>query len=656
MSKIGPSNAILSSFTQNKIQINGSITLKINIADVTVLQEFIVTPMLDVDFLLGLNFLQTNNITIEYGSSTLRTKSGGFCALFEKPKDVTRVMRIRCEKTVTVPANTVQFISGKIPATEKNYQGMVEPFNTTMQATGVLMGPSVVYTDKRWLPVRCLNLQDEPLVLYRGSTLGFLKPATLQGNLHDVKMVGHEKQPAPTKMSPPSGKSSSQQEKKSDLWTKKKLFEALKLDEIMVKMTAEERIRLEDVLWQYRSCFAYDKDDFGCCNMYTAHIDLKRDFVPSWTPSRPTPYKLEPVMDEKIENMIATGVVEPLTAESSWNSPIFLVANSTPGSYRVVADMRGVNRQCLEDKFELPNLNHMLDRMTECSIMSTFDMAASFHQIPYDDESKLITAFKYKGRRLNFARMIMGHCSSSSSFTRMLYKLLEFVPIEQLVYFLDDLLLGSKDVASHIDRLEMLLEQLEKANLKLTPAKTALMRTEVKYVGVTLSAEGIRINDERIEAIKKIPAPTSFKETQKVLGFFGYNRKFIRRYSELSRPLYALLQKGKRFEWTTECEEAFQELKVAVSNSPTLCFPQVDDPHDSYEVQLDGSKYGMGAILSQMINGERRIVGYFSKAVPRHKKESIDCYELYKGQETGMRVSRLLYDQRSVDQSDGSID
>ena len=72
-------------------------------------------------------------------------------------------------------------------------------------------------------------------------------------------------------------------------------------------------------------------------------------------------------------------------------------------------------------------------------------MAASFHQVPYDEGSKPITAFSYKGRRFNFARLIMGHCSSSSIFTRVLYRLMEHVPIEHLVYFLDDLLLGSRD-------------------------------------------------------------------------------------------------------------------------------------------------------------------------------------------------------------------
>ena len=622
MDNIFASGAKLTSFSNNTISVLGKITLELNISSIVSAQhEFIVTDMLDVDFLIGLDFLEEYELTVNFGKSKLSTRDGQHCTLFDKPRDTPKVKKIRCKDTVTIQPRTVQFISGKIPRTTVNYQGITEPYQNTMLATGILMAPSIIYTDKSWVPVRCVNVSDEPMTLYRGSKLGFLRPATENGCAQNVKLIGDRDSEISTDQRPASVPSVTAG-KESSRWTKRELFDALKLDDIQVNMSEDERIRLENVLWQYRACFAYDKDDFGCCNMFQAHIQLKRDFVPSWTPERKVPYNLEHKMDSLMDNMIDTGVVEPLTTESSWNSPIFLVAKSTPGTYRVVADLRGVNKQCIEDKYDLPNINHLLDRIGGDCIFSTFDMAASFHQVPYDVESKPITAFSYKGRRYNFARMIMGHCSSSSIFTRMVYRLLEHFPsIEHLMYFLDDLLLGSRDVESHIDRLEMMLKQLESANLKLTPSKTELMRTEVRYVGITLSPEGIRINDDRIEAIKKLQPPRSVKETQKVLGFLGYNRKFVKGYSELSKPLYALLQKGKRFDFTPECMKSFESLKTAISNSPTLCFPNVHDPLDSYEVKIDASNHGLGSTLSQMIDGERRIVGYFSKAVPRHKRE-----------------------------------
>ena len=619
--KVEKSNAALTSFSNNTITVQGQISLDLRIGEVVLARHvFIVTNMLDVEFLVGLDFLEANKLSIDFGGSKLFKENGQYCTLLEKPRDIPHVKKIRCKDTVIIPPRTVQFISGKIPQTFVNYQGITEPYEKTMLASGVLITPSIVYTDKRWVPIKCINISNEPMTVYKGSMLGFLRPVKENGRVQGVKMVRSDLR-ANDSHHAPAGFHSVAGAKVSK-WTKNELFDALKLQKIQVEMSESETQRLKDVLWQYRSCFAYDKDDFGCCNMFNAHIDLKRDSVPSWTPERRVPYNLEHKMDDLMDNMISTGVVEPLTTESNWNSPIFLVAKSSPGTYRVVADLRGVNKQCLADKYDLPNINHVLDKIGGDCIFSTFDMAASFHQIPYDEASKPITAFSYKGRRYNFARMIMGHCSSSSIFTRMVYRLLEHSPsIEHLLYFLDDLLLGSKDVHSHIERLERMLKQLMSANLKLTPNKTELMRTEVRYVGITLSTEGIRINDDRIEAIKKIEPPRTVKETQKVLGFFGYNRKFVRRYAELSEPLYELLQKGRKFIWTSECQKSFEDLKIAISSSPTLCFPEVHDPHDSYEVTVDASIHGLAATLTQMIDGQRRTVGYFSKAVPRHKRE-----------------------------------
>ena len=623
MSQIENSNAVLTSFSNNKISVLGAITLQLHIgSEINATHNFIVTDMLDVEFLLGLDFLEENKLTIDFGNSVLRTYGGQYCELYEKPRDTPHVKKIRCKETVTIPPRTVQFISGKIPRTQINHQGITEPYEKTMMATGILMTPSIVYSEKTWVPVRCINVSDEPMTVYKGSMLGFLRPATEDGGVQGVNVVEFE-QKEEDAANIPAGIHT---DTKENRWTKEELYKALKLDEIPVEMNQGEKRRLKDVLWRHRSCFAYDKDDFGCCNMFQAHIELKRDYVPSWTPERKVPYNLEHHMDDLLDNMLKTGVVEPLTTESSWNSPIFLVAKSRkPGekeSYRVVSDLRGINKECLVDKFDLPNINHVLDRIGGDCIFSKFDMAASFHQVPYDEQSKSVTAFTYKGRRYNFARMIMGHCSSSSIFTRMVSRLLEHAPsLEHLMYFLDDLLLGSRDVETHIDRLEMMLELLMKANLKLTPSKTELMRSEVRYVGITVGPDGIRINDDRKEAIQRLEPPKTVKETQKVLGFFGYNRKFVRRYSEISKPLYALLQKGKKFEWTRECQESFDNLKAAISSSETLCFPEVHDPHDSYEVTIDASKDGLAATLTQMINGQRRTVGFFSKAVPRHKRE-----------------------------------
>ena len=620
ISNIQRCSMILSSFTQNEIPIRGKIELTVRLADVEISHEYIVTDLLDTDFLIGLDFLHDHGITINFNTNDLITSYGTVCRLHPKPMNIPRMKRIKCEKTVTLAPNSAHIISGKAPRLKNNYLGITDPCHNTIKASGAIIGPSLVHTQKSWVPIQCFNITDEPIVLYRGSTLGFLKPASEHGSLQGVKIsTAESRQNAKSRINhiTPAVPDTNNPCR----WTKETLFQALKLNQIEVSMTKEELARLQEVLWKHRSCFAVDKDDFGRCNMFESHIQLKQNHIPSWTPERKVPYHLEHHMDKLLGNMLDTGVVEPLKTDSRWNSPLFLVAKSTPDSYRVVSDLRGVNKQCVPDKYDLPNLNYVLDKIGGDSMFSTFDMAASFHQVPYDEDSKPITAFTYKGKRYNFARMIMGHCDSSAAFSKMMHKLLAFTNITNLVYFLDDLLIGSKDVASHIDRLEILLKQLESANLKLTPSKTSLLRKKVQYVGVTLSSEGININEDRVKAIMDLPAPSTKKETQRVLGTLGYNRRFVKGYSAMSKPLYDLLRRDTKFLWTTECQRSFEQLKAAISTNTTLCFPDVADPKNSYQVEIDASQFGLASTLSQVIDGERRIVGYFSKSVPRHKKQ-----------------------------------
>ena len=185
-------------------------------------------------------------------------------------------------------------------------------------------------------------------------------------HLSEVKVVNEQYTTPPCTPGRDSGPkcSDSKPAMQENQWTREGLYKSLKLDEIQVAITdAERRRRLKEVLWEYRSCFAYDGDGFGCCNMFQEHITLKNDYTPTWVPERKISYKLEEKMDDLMENLLLTGVVEPLTTESSWNSPLMLVVKSKPGEYRVCVDLRQVNRQCLEDKYDLPNLNNVLDRI-----------------------------------------------------------------------------------------------------------------------------------------------------------------------------------------------------------------------------------------------------------------------------------------------------
>ena len=619
----------LKSFSQDIIQVRGELDLELVVAGSKFNHTFVVTDLLDTEFLMGDDFLRRNLITLDYGQCRLLLPGGEGVSFTEKPENVVKQIKVRCNKVTVIPPNTVQYLKGKLQANGRSYQGVIEPqYKNGVGDTGILFAQAVVHSDKKFVPVKCVNATDEPITIHKNKIVALLKPLGDHELVKGVQIVSESN----CEVRGTGIDDSLPEERTGDRgsrWTKSELFESLGLDKIEVEMSDGEKERLKDMVWRYKNCFSHDEFDIGCCNMYEAEIKLKEGSSPSWTYPIPTPHKLKSEMDRQIDQMVQAGVAEPLSEPSDFNHPIFLVKKKSspekPDSWRLVADLRGTNKVCMDEKYPLPNLNHVLDTIGSDTIFSSFDLSKSFWQIPYSEESKKITAFMHRGRSYCWARLIMGHKNSSSIFSRVMAKLLATVPIEQLIFFIDDLFLSSRTVSSHLDRLEILLRRLLQANLKLTPRKCELLKKKVTFVGVSVSENGIEITEDRVKDLLDLPVPTTVKRVQEVLGALNYVRKWIPNYSELAKPLHNLTAKDVKFNWTEECQDAFDRLKRAIADSTILAIPDTDDPFKSYHVTVDASKFGYGATLSQEIerNGrrERRIVAFFSKAVPPFKRE-----------------------------------
>ena len=672
----------LISFSGNSIKTYGKIVLPIKIAGLSVNHEFVVTDFTDAEILIGIDLMSDHGINIAPREGMIYTDNGN--AKFRSmPKRLERCLRVRCTKTVIIPPFSNMHISGSLDTGSRDHKigdfyGQMEPYYNTINATGVLIAHSIANSEDGKIPIRVLNPTDRPVTMYRRKVMGKFRPVELGEPIMKVSIDTHEPygqktfqsevsrnspknvqnnfqsvnftespnsqnnfqsvnytespnsqnnfQPENFTKSPENGENNFQSEKFSDqnsakgtkTWTKAGLFSELKIDEL--KVSDSDKQQLQDICWENKSVFSTGDSDIGCCNFYKAHLELKEDYKPRWVPSRPIPYKLQGEMGKHIKSMLESGVIEECTVHSNFNSPIFLVPKSTPQSWRFVSDLRQVNLEIKDDLMEIPNLNHILDRVGDNNIYSTFDLSQSFHQIEYTPESRHITAFMYGNKQYNFGRMVMGMKTSSSHFCRAMQKLIAVLPVEHLAYFIDDLILFTRDVKSHLELLKLLLGRLKESNFTLTPRKCFFLREEVSYVGVTLTKEGVKINDERIAAIKRLQPPRNLKELQSVVGTFNYSKKWLKNYSHISKPLYSLMRKNKKFEWTEQCQKSFDQLVNAMITAPVLAFPQVDDPHSSYEVTLDGSQFAYGATLSQLIDGERRVIAYFSRKIQEHKR------------------------------------
>ena len=621
--QIKPTKVLLSSFTADSIKTHGEIMLDIELAKCHVIRhKMIVTDLVDTHCLIGFDFLKNHRMNIDVNRRCI-TSEDGEAAFLQNPRQLKKTCTVRATKPYVVPANTVMYIKAKAPdleMDESSYSGFVEPKVNLLLNNGLLVDSALCLTEGKTLPLRVSNLSDSPVTVYKNKVLGTFYP--VDNECDQVFRGVKQCTTAPEEMKSVHKITEAKIKEPDSPWTKHRLWDELKIADI-TGITRDEQNRLKDLVWRYRDCFSTGPFDLGECNMFEGDIQLKPDFKHTWVPARPIPYLLRDKMEEQIRGLEKADVIEKCTEKSLWNSPAFLVKKPhQPDKMRFVVDMRAINAQCLPDNFQMPLIGHVADKVGGHKWYSTFDCSQSFHQIRYNKKSRPITAFTTaNGSRYWFKRLIMGHKTSGAQFSRCMSKILYNLPFDQLVYFLDDLLLASDTVDDHLYRLEIVFQRLTAAGMKLSPGKSHFLQHEVNFVGVTLSEKGLRITDERIKTLTELKSPTDRKSLQSLLGFFGFNRKWIPQYASLTHCMFQLLRKGVPFKWTKTCEENLQKLKEAAKNSITLCVPDLHDKEQSYELVVDGSKYGMGAHLSQKINGERRIIGYFSKAVPPHKRE-----------------------------------
>ena len=627
------SDVKLSSITNNQLLIHGEIKLNVNILSSTHEFTFIVTEFQDFDFLLGLDMMKHAQLTLDFKNNQIVGPAGS--APLSVPRVPKKRVAIRCAQTMVISPNTGISIRGKIPLDTYNdnhsYQGIVSPNPNLLLRKGLVAANALVTTEGKFLPVRCVNVTDEPVTVYKNQLLGQFEASTVhndtpcqvrrisQDTICDDGIDGMEDNHVMEDNSVNCQEIDEEPPILQD-WTKDRLFSELNIAQI--NLPESSIAELKTVIWENRDCFSRSQLDVGCCNMYRARIELKNDYTPQWMPSRPVPYKRRDAMNKKLEELRRSGVISRAKEMSNWNTRVMLVPKPhNKDDFRFCADMRALNSQVVTDAFELVNINHVTDQISGAEWYSCLDFSQSFHQISLTPDSKSLTSFLCNGVRYWYNRLVMGFKNASSQFSRAMLKFTQSCPIQTLIYFLDDLLLWSSTVEDHIKKLDQLFHCLRSAGFKLAPSKCSLLKKQISWIGISISKDGLRVTEDRAQAVLELKPPKNKKELQKVMGFLGYNRRFVPLYAEYAHSLYKLLGKDTVFEWTDRHQEDFEELKRRIASSDCLAIPDLSPDAEEFELEIDGSNRAIAGILYQTQRGVRRTVAYFSKSLPPHKRK-----------------------------------
>ena len=184
--------------------------------------------------------------------------------------------------------------------------------------------------------------------------------------------------------------------------------------------------------------------------------------------------------------------------------------------------------------------------------------------------------------------------------------------------YMDDILVFSQCLDDHLAHLRQVMGRLMKVGLKLKPAKCHFARAELEYLGHVITRDGLKTNPRLVEAVQEFPTPRNIHDVRRFLGLSSYYRRFIPNFARVAKPLHQLTCKGARFEWTAECEEAFQSLKGKLTSAPVLAYPRF---YRDFTLETDALICGLGAVLSQtQDDGKLHPIAFASRALSGPEK------------------------------------
>ena len=393
-------------------------------------------------------------------------------------------------------------------------------------------------------------------------------------------------------------------------------------------MNPEERTAIEKVVSEFQDIFHLGNQPLSFTNRIK-HKIRTTDEIPIYSRNYRFPEIYREEIDRQVEEMLKQGIVQH--SDSPYNSPIFLVPKKTPPGagpsekprFRLVVDYRSLNARTIDDKYPLPPISDLLDKLGRCQYFSVIDLQSGFHQIEMESDSQSKTAFSTPNYHLEFTRMPFGLKNAPSTFQRLMDNILRGVANEYCCVYMDDIIVFSVSLQEHIERLRAIFKRLRAANLKIQLEKTEFLRKEVTYLGHVVTDQGVRPDPSKIKAISKYPIPSTTTEIKSFLGLLGYYRRFIANFADVTKPMTRCLKKGNVIDINDpEYIACFEKCKTLLANDPILQYPDFSKP---FSLTTDASSVAIGCVLSQNVNGADLPIGYASRTLtdPERRLDTI---------------------------------
>ena len=336
-------------------------------------------------------------------------------------------------------------------------------------------------------------------------------------------------------------------------------------------------------------------------------------------------YNLTPAeqleLDKFLKENLEKGYIRP--SQSPMASPFFFV-DKKDGKLRPGQDYRYLNDWTIKNSYPLPLISEIMEKLKGAKYFMKLDVRWGYNNIRIRKGDEWKAAFKTNKGLFEPTVMFFSMCNSPATFQAMMDNLfVTMIEGKLVIVYMDDILIFARTKEELTRITKMVLEKLWENDLFLRAKKCKFCKTKIEYLGMIIEEGRISMDPIKLGGIRDWPIPTMVKQVRSFLGFGNFYRKFISHYSNLARPLNDLTKKDWKFEWTPECQNAFDTLKRRFTEEPVLLMPDQAKP---FQIEADASKVATGAVLTQLdTNGDRHPVAFLSKMFTETERK----YEIY---------------------------
>ena len=342
-----------------------------------------------------------------------------------------------------------------------------------------------------------------------------------------------------------------------------------------------------------------------------AHLHIDTSKKPRQLPCRRVPFALQAKVKAQISDLVERGVLTPEIEPTEWVSQMALAEKSN-GNIRICIDPAPLNEALMREHYKLPTLDDILGQLNGARLFTKVDVKEAYWHVRLDEASSKLTTMITPFGRYRWLRLPFGLKVSSEIFQRKITEALD--GLVNTTNVADDIVvagMGKNEEEARVNlrhNTQQLKQRCKERHILLNDTKEVAEEPKITFMGHLLTENGISPDPAKVTAIRNMPAPTDISAVRRLCGTVQYLARFIPNLAQHLEPMRVLTRKNADWNWTPECQQAFENIKSLITEDAKLAY---FDMNKELCLQVDSSQSGVGCFLHQ----DGRPIEYASKTL-----------------------------------------